>query len=644
MCGISGIVTREPITPERISAVARMDAAQTHRGPDGAGAFSDRHIALAVRRLSIIDPVVGAQPLYNEDHSLALIANGEIYNFTELRQGLQARGHRFATGSDCETILHLYEEHETGCVHHLRGMFAFALWDMKRGRLMLARDRMGEKPLYLYGRDGALMFASELRALGASALVPFELSPEAINLYFHYQYVPEPLTPLKGVRKLDAAHLLTVDVVSWRVAETCYWRMEDAPALTGDPGELIREQLDTVGALTLRADTRVGVALSGGLDSSAVAALTAHRKSPPEIHAFSVGYEGSPESDERAAARALALHLGLPFHEVELKANQMVEFFPELVGLRDDPIADISGYGYYSVMRLAREHDVPVMLQGQGGDELFWGYPLLQQAAFESKQKAALEENLWSAWPSYLRWQRLPKRGRAAVARWVREGGGLLPSWQHLRRHLALPASRIIFYDLAPDFCHAAEGIGKLYAQTFVDDLRATDPTKVWMLAPPSTNIDVRLTRLICDTYLRENGIAQSDRLSMASSVELRLPLVDYKLIETVIGLRKTQPDAHLPSKAWFKIALRDLLPAWVLDRPKRGFEPPTRSWHNALFAAYGNSLPGGYLVQAGVLSQGGACHLATGDFPPDAVAPLSFKVLVLEQWCRQMLKVFAAR
>jgi asparagine synthase (glutamine-hydrolysing) len=341
-----------------------------------------------MRRLSIIDLTTGWQPLYNEDRTLALICNGEIYNFVELRERLESLGHRFSTNSDCETILHLYEEHGLDCVQHLRGMFAFALYDTQRKRLLLARDRMGEKPLYLYQTNSNLFFASEMKALLASGLVPFELDPNAVNLYFHYQYVPEPLTPLKGVRKLDAACLLTVDIEDWRIEEKCYWRMEDAPPLEGDPARHIREQLEVVGEIVIRSDVPVGVALSGGLDSSAIASLAAS-KYPGTMHAFSIGYPDSPETDERADARALADHLGLPFHDVELSTSEMVSFFPELVSWRDDPIADIAGYGYYSVMKLAREHSVPVVLQGQGGDELFWGYPWVRDAARQTERKVS---------------------------------------------------------------------------------------------------------------------------------------------------------------------------------------------------------------------------------------------------------------
>ncbi|MEA2176353.1 MAG: hypothetical protein QOD00_3945 [Blastocatellia bacterium] len=590
-----------------------------------------------MRRLSIIDLDGGSQPLFNEDRSLMLIANAEIYNYIELRRRLGALGHQFSTGSDCETIIHAYEEFGLDCVKHLRGMFAFALWDTRRRRLLLARDRMGEKPLYLYESEGQLLFASELKALLRSGHVKFELDPEAVNLFFHYQYVPEPLTPLKGVRKLDAAHLLTLDVDEWRVTERCYWRMEDAPPIEGDAGSLIREQLETVSGQVMRADVPVGVALSGGLDSSVVAALAA-RAGRGEVHAFSVGYSGRPESDERAEAQKLAQHLGLHFHEIELDIESVVQFFPQLNYWRDDPIADIAGHSYYAVMKLARECGVPVVLQGQGGDELFWGYPILRQAALESTLKELAQQHAFRAPLQYIYFNPPARLSRQELSTWARDLGGLRTGWQRFQKHRRTPADQLVFYDLSPDFGTALDETPQLYGKDFAGQLHESNASSLFTVAQPWSNIEVMLTRLVCATYLRENGVAQGDRLSMASSVEMRLPLVDHKLVETIIGLRKARSDIGLPAKSWLKEAVKDLLPAEVRERPKRGFTPPVRKWHEALFAAYGDSLREGFLTGHGVLSREGGERLSSGPISAGAICPLSFKALVLEQWCRGML------
>ncbi|MDX6711939.1 MAG: hypothetical protein QOH96_2955, partial [Blastocatellia bacterium] len=278
MCGIAGIVGRNALSEAELNELDVVNELLIHRGPNGAGRFRSGNVALAMRRLSIIDLEGGFQPLYNEDRTLALVANGEIYNFIELREQLEAKGHEFQTGSDCETILHLYEEHGLDFVDHLRGMFAFALWDSRRRRLVIARDRMGEKPLYLFEHNQRIVFSSELKSLLAFSTVPFELDPESVNLYFHYQYVPEPRTMLKGVRKLDAAHMLVVDVDQWRTKDICYWRMEDAPPIeTADPARRIREELEVISKIVVRSDVPVGVALSGGMDSSAIAALAVQK-------------------------------------------------------------------------------------------------------------------------------------------------------------------------------------------------------------------------------------------------------------------------------------------------------------------------------------------------------------------------------
>jgi tetratricopeptide (TPR) repeat protein len=369
--------------------------------------------------------------------------------------------------------------------------------------------------------------------------------------------------------------------------------MEDSPPLQGNPAELIRAELETLSELIIRADVPVGVALSSGLDSSAIAALAA-RKYPGTIHAFSVGYPGRPPNDERTEAKALADYLKIPCHEVELDTREMVDFFPELVSCTDDPIADISGFGYYSVMKAAREHNVPVILQGQGADELFWGYPWVSQAVRASLQKA---EQL---------------------------------------KVLNKPAA-MVFYDLTPDFQMACHSVTEVYTPAFNQALGGRSAFELFTFPLPWPPVDLRMTSLICQTYLLENGIAQGDRLSMASSVELRLPFVDYRLVETVIGLRKVQADYHLSPKAWLKEALWGILPDWVMMRPKRGFAPPVGEWYRGLFSNYSALLADGYLVQAGVLRREGVQALLKNPFPPGSVMPLSFKALLLELWCRGM-------
>lgn len=599
MCGLSGILSAAPVTPGQRAAVAAMADRLVHRGPDDEGWLETGQAVMAMRRLAVIDLAGAAQPLANRDRSLALVFNGEIYNYRELRAELGAQGHAFRTQGDGEVILALYERYGLDFVGHLRGMFVIALWDSRSKRVVLARDRMGEKPLYLHETKDSLVFASEMKALLRSGAVDFALDPAAVHLYFHYQYVPEPLTAVRGVRKLDAGHLLVVDLEPWAVREIRYWSLEDCPPVEGDAPALIRKRLDDAGRLALRSDVPVGVALSGGLDSSLIAALAA-RYAPGAVSAITVGYPGRPPNDERREAEALSRLLAIPHHEVELDLGEMVDGFPALNFWRDDPIADIAGFGYFAVMRKAHELGIKVMLQGQGGDELFWGYAELRAA-------------------------------RAAAHRAQRRRSGPLRRLLGRRDGVA----QMPFYDKAPDYRHAASNIRKHYSRSFAHSVRSVDPGWLFTFPLPWPDVDVALTERICATYLRENGIAQGERLAMASSVELRLPFMDHRLVETVVGLRRHRSDAGLPAKTWLKAAAEGLVPAEVLDRRKQGFAPPVREWHRALFDRYGAMLTDGYLVANDVLSPPGARALAQGPFPAGAIAPLSFKALVLEIWCR---------
>lgn len=626
MCGIAGIISKA-VGDGLDGLLDAMLTSMVHRGPDGQGFYVDNRVALGMRRLSIIDLTGGWQPLYNEDRSLALVANGEIYNFVELTQELIARGHRFSTHSDCEVILHLYEEERENCLRHLRGMFAFALVDIKRGTVFIARDRMGEKPLYLHETQDSLLFASEMKSLLSSGRVPFDLDPGAVNDYFHYQYVPEPRTPLKAVRKLPRAHYLKVDLASWKVEQHKYWDMEDAPPVEGDPSELVRVELEKISELLIRADVPVGVALSGGLDSSAIAALAA-RKYPGTMHAFSVGYPGRPPNDERSNAKALADLLGMPFHEIELTTPELVAHFEQMNFERDDPIADISGFGYYSVNKAARANGIPVLLQGQGGDEIFWGYEWVKDAALATDNM----QNPGSQRREPFNLKRFVKTSLRRLSGAHRPAPTSVPN---------AAGHRPIFHELAPDFRMALTDLRSNFTDRFIEQLGSASAYDFFTFDKPWKQSDILITRLISDTYLLENGIAQGDRLSMTNSVELRLPFVDYKLVELVIGLRKTHasdPDYLRFPKPWLRGAMQGILPEFIIDRPKQGFAPPLMEWHNALFKAYGHYLDGGYLVQSGVLTEQAGAELSAGPFPRGAVAPISFKALVLEIWCREMV------
>jgi asparagine synthase (glutamine-hydrolysing) len=636
MCGITGIISRSPINLSQVDAVARLNDLLTHRGPDGDGHLRADHLCMAMRRLSIIDLSTGWQPLYNEDRTLALICNGEVYNFVELRKSLESRGHRFATKSDCETILHLYEDHGDDCVQHLRGMYAFALWDSRRRRLLVVRDRMGEKPLYLVERDGELIFCSELRALVQAGVLPMELDPGAIHEYFHFGFVPEPRCPLKGVRKLRAGHLLAIDVDPWRVEERCYWRLEDSPPIEGDPPTLIRAELERISELIIRSDVPVGVALSGGLDSSIIATL-AQKNYPGTMQAITIGYEGTPWQDERAMARELAAHLKMPIHEVELTCQDMVDTFAQMSLDRDEPIDDSAATGLWMIMRKAREVGLPVMLGGIGGDELFWGYSWVRAAAAATRRRqAALGGNgRVIGLRDYLAVSRPPLSYTGGV-RWLTSLGGLRDGLSNWRKDRGADPRRMLFYDQHAGFAEALRTGNSLYSDGFARIASATDPLTRFDHDQPWPNLDVTMIRMICDTFLRGDAIPLGDRLSMAWSVEMRLPLVDSRLAEIVVGLTKTQASVAGSPKKWLRDAVKDVLPSFVMCRRKRGFSSPWRQWGSALKRSHGERLPGGFLVQHGVLNEQAAQRLSRWLHRPPLAMPrvMASRALVLETWC----------
>jgi asparagine synthase (glutamine-hydrolysing) len=568
--------------------------ASARRYPASAGRDLRRRVLIALELLAWLDEQGTGLAGLRQDHLDRWLDEEDTQRRNRIRYFLTWTAERGLTRKLTVPLIPRQQPADLLSVQALRGMFAFSLWDSRARTLLLARDRMGEKPLYLCHGPRMLTFASELGALAASGSVRLALDPTAVHEYFHYQYVPEPSTPLQDVSKLPPGHLVVVHVHPWHIEYRRYWSMLDARALDGDPVEALEAELQSFGPLVTRADVPLGVALSGGLDSSTVAALAARASTQP-VHAFSLGYRGRPGNDERSQAHYLATVLGMEFHEIELATDDVVNAFPALVRDWDDPIADMAGFSYQMIARLARRHGVRVLLQEQGGDELYWGYPWVRRAVTD---------------PSALNNDRL---------------SGSRP---------------LIFYDLDPDFQEAQRRYKWLYENDFRRTVDEFAPLRRFILPVSRNELSVQITRLISETYLLENGIAQGDRLTMASSVELRLPLVDHLLVETTIGFRRTHEDYRLGPKAWLRRAVAGLLPDNVQGRQKRPFSPPLIHWHAALMSAYRWMLPGGALVELGVLRAEVAKKLSVEPFPEHGGSPLSFKALVLEAWCRTRLGV----
>lgn len=599
MCGICGIFAEQLSTSEREVMVQRMNDVMYHRGPDSQGLYSSGPATLAMRRLAIVDLQGGQQPLFNEAGDIAIVCNGEIYNHAELRQELRDAGHRFSSHSDIEVILHAYEEHGIDALRRLRGMFAFALWDGRRRQLLLARDRLGEKPLYFYrDAEGTFRFASELRSITTGLAGGLELSPQAFNLFLTFQYIPEPLTPVAGIHQLPAGHFLILSDQASISEPTPYWDRRQLHASPTEPAGRVAEAIDTACLLMGTADVPVGVALSGGIDSSLVAAITA-RHYPHDLQAFTIGYSGRPATDERSQAKALADHLGIPCTEIELADQEVIDDFPSLMAYMDSPIADIAGYGYFAVSRAARSAGVPVLLSGMGGDEFFWGYSWVREAVgrnidiLSGKHRRSLRDRL-------------------------------------LRR--SLPSTD--FFGV-----HSTLRRGDAFSrQLLTGSALSLVPDDLWLTMnglDPSLPIHLAVSELLNRTWLRSNCLALVDRMSMAHSVEVRLPLLDVDLVNMVSGMRNDGlSDWELPHKSLLIDALANVLPAEVLQRRKQGFTPPVGRWMQGILSRYSHLLMGGYLVESGLVD-----HERLERLLPTMDQETRYKLLFIECWCRVHLR-----
>lgn len=596
MCGITGVISGVPIDAAAVSTVQRMNQLIIHRGPNSEGMFTSEHAVIAMRRLSIIDLEGGAQPIFNETGDVVIVCNGEIYNHRELRTELEALGHSFSSHSDVETIVHAYEQYGVECLAKLRGMFAFALWDMNKRQLLLARDRLGEKPLY-YHRDetGNVWFASELRSVCAALSAPPQLTVEAFNLFLTFQYIPEPVSPVAGVEQLPAGHYWLIKPGE-QSSPCAYWDLAQVHADPAQPVKVAEEILDSACRLMGNADVPVAVALSGGIDSSLVAALTA-KHFPGQLHAFTIGYEGRPATDERGFAATLAQELGIGFTEVELKTQDVIDGFPDLMAAMDTPIGDIAAFGYYSVCQAAHQAGYPVLLSGTGGDEFFWGYEWVREAV--TRNEAVLTEG--SA-----------KRG----------------FWQRLFGNKGEP--KFDFFGVHPDLRNGDAWSRKLLPAAMRERL----PANYWLeqTALDTTRpIHQAVTDLLNRTWLRSNCLALMDRMSMAHSVEVRLPLLDVDLVNRVTGMRNDGlSDWKQPHKWLLVEALRDVLPADVLSRKKQGFTPPVGDWMKGIVKRYSSLIENGALVKQGLIAPE---HVKGGLSGFDL--PFQYKLVLLECWVR---------
>ncbi len=564
MCGICGVIHLDgkPVTQRLLQ---RMNDRLRHRGPDGEGYHIDGAVGLAMRRLKIIDIAGSDQPLYSEDGSVSLIFSGEIYNYRELRHQLEARGHRLQTDGDGETIAHLYEDYGADAVKHLRGMFALALWDARQGKLLLARDRFGQKPLYYYKDDRVFVFASEIKALLAHPDVPrasrFSAEePHALADYLSFGYMPAPATAFDGIKMLEPAMRLEINLAG-ELSTRRYWELNplaapDPAARTATYLDELREQLDEAVKLRLMSDVPLGAFLSGGLDSSLIVALM-RRHSNAAISTFSIGFEGDDSFDETAFAEQVARHLDTEHQAFRVKP-QALDLLSELVWHHDQPFADSSAIPTYLVSKLTREQ-VTVALTGDGGDELFAGYERFHAAQL-FQRLSFLPKQLLSGAASLL--ERLP------------EGTGYYNPIKRARRFAraaALPLEQA-YFDLVRVF----------NADTLAEFCPGADQHPPYMNPYLNASQHQPIARLVeanMRSYLPDDLLIKADRCSMQASLEARAPFLDHQLAEYAATIPFNLKLKGARTKHILKETARGLLPDEIIERKKHGFGIPLGAW-----------------------------------------------------------------
>jgi asparagine synthase (glutamine-hydrolysing) len=591
VCGITGAAWTAEARPLDRDSLSRMLTAIAHRGPDDSGEYWSSALgengmpaggsgcALGFRRLSIIDLATGHQPLSNEDGTIWIVFNGEIYNYRELRPALEQRGHRFATSTDTETIVHLYEEYGDDCVRHLRGMFAFAIWDDRKKRLLIARDRLGKKPLFYHHDGKRLIFGSELKAVLQAPDVPREVAPESVDLYLTYQYVPHPRSILRGVSKLSPGHLAVFE--KGRLDVRRYWeppystdfdRSQLAePELTESDGwsadkwrDYLRKTMTEAVRLRMRSDVPIGAFLSGGIDSTITAGLM-QSLSPHPIHTFSIGFPIA-KFDERAYARQAAGHLKTNHHEYLVEPSAL-ESMPRLCWHYDEPFGDSSAIPTMYLAEVTRR-EVTVALSGDGGDELFAGYPRYQAVQLAGKiDRLPGFVRTMAAWPI---WQRLPApRGQRSLMRRAKRFAAGLAEPPELRYFKWIG---MFDRDRRQDLYSAGfqERVGRFDSAEFLLECYRACPERDFMTR--TTCVDV-LSYVPCDI------LTKVDIATMAFSLEARCPFLDHHVVELAARMPIDLKFRDGRGKLVLIETFKDLLPGSIQTRSKMGFGVPIDHW-----------------------------------------------------------------
>ncbi|MGA9543863.1 MAG: asparagine synthase (glutamine-hydrolyzing) [Candidatus Sulfotelmatobacter sp.] len=628
MCGIAGIVGASDDTRIDYDVIHRMCQTLFHRGPDDEGVFVKDGAGLGMRRLSIIDLARGQQPVFNEDRTAWVVFNGEIYNFRELRRELEQKGHRFHTRSDTEVIVHLYEDLGAECVHKLRGMFAFALFDERHRRLLLARDRLGKKPMHYALSDGRLLFGSEIKAILAAAPELSGVNSQALLQYFYFGYIPDPVTAFLGIQKLPPGHLLEFERGEVRVRQ--YWDLPEygtySPASEEECLDELEEKLAEAVRIRLIADVPLGALLSGGTDSSTIVALMARASSTP-VKTFSIGFRHA-DFNEAPYARMVAEQFGTEHHELILEPK-VAETVEMLAWSLEEPFGDSSMLPTYYVSCLARKY-VTVVLSGDGGDEVFAGY---DRYRIHLRDRSSYRIPEWAG--QFYREQVYPRLPYGVPGRNFAYSISL-PWPERYVEAVSLAPYQRNFTVLSRDFVAAFQGnddplnIFRRYIGTAL----ARDPLS-------------RILYLDTKTYLPGDILTKVDRMSMAASLEARVPMLDHVFLEWATSLAPQWKIGKRGQKYILtKLAERVGVPREALHRPKQGFALPLLHWmRHELKELVLSVLLDPSTLQRGYFNEQGVRHLLEEFFHGRTDDYLQiWRLMMFELWQRNFLQQFAPK
>ena len=626
MCGISGKLNFEQDASVNPALIRAMLDTIRHRGPDDEGIYQGTQVGLGQRRLSIIDLASGHQPLSNEDGTIWIVFNGEIYNYRELRTYLLAKGHVFRTQSDTEVIVHLYEELGPQCLGKLRGMFAFAIWDQKTKTLFLARDRVGIKPLYYCLTDESIVFASEVKAILADPAINREIAPEIIDRFLTFLYVPGEETLLKGIRKLAPGCYLHVQ--NGRQEVRRYWDLEfskpeEAPTLKDAEDQLVSLLGETV-ALHMIADVPVGVLLSGGVDSTAVLGFASERTAN-EINTFTVGFSDPGVVDERPYARLAAETFRSRHYDMTITARDFADFMPRYVWHMEEPVCEPPAVAMYYVSKMARNH-VKVLLSGEGGDEAFAGYNNYRNVVWLERLKRVFPAlNNTAAWGLSVAdsWLGLPR-----VAKYVPLVNARFPDYYYSRT--------------SNPYRYSGNGLGALYSEDFassIDKQHTIEPVRKLFSNVKTESILNQMLYIDTKTWLPDDLLIKADKMTMANSLELRVPFLDHKVLEFAASLPSNYKLKGFTTKHILKEALSKRVPKQILERRKTGFPVPYETWLRNDFKDLTRSVlmdrkttERGYFERAAI-EKLLACNSDHGAYSKEL-----FSLLTLELWHRCFL------